>query len=235
MDTPRRALDTSEISEKISQYWRVSVVEVTGSTQEDLEELVKTSKARSGDVIAAEFQSAGRGRRDRSFDAPKSSALTFSLYFEPQLAKDAWSFLPLLTGLATVFTMKEVDQHLNPTLKWPNDILLKDEKVGGIIAQAFAKGVILGIGINVEMSALEIPVPHATSLALQNCTELNRNTILSSFLTIFQDLTERWQQGEDLRHLDVEYSATIGSDIRAELPGGTVLRVELPTSARQAS
>jgi|TARA_B110000503_G_scaffold143734_1_gene247779 BirA family transcriptional regulator, biotin operon repressor / biotin---[acetyl-CoA-carboxylase] ligase len=223
IDTPRRALDTSEISEKISQYWRVSVVEVTGSTQEDLKEFVKTSQARNGDVIAAEFQSAGRGRLGRSFNAPKSSALTFSLYFKPQLIKNEWSFLPLLTGLAAVFTIKEIDPQMNPTLKWPNDILLEDGKVGGIIAQASPEGIIVGVGINVEMSELELPVPHATSLSLHNCKELNRNKILSLFLTIFQDLTERWQQGEDLRHLYYEQSSTIGSDIRVELPDGTFL------------
>lgn len=223
MDTPRRTLDTSEISEKISQYWRVSVVEVTGSTQEDLEVLVSASKARSGDVIAAEFQSEGRGRLGRRFDAPPSSALTFSLYFEPSATKDEWSFLPLLTGLAAVFTIKNIDPRMSPTLKWPNDILLEDRKTGGIIAQASAEGIIIGVGINVQMSEIELPVPHATSLSEHNCKELNRNKILSSFLTIFKDLTERWQQGEDLRHLYYEHSATIGSNIRVELPGGAFL------------
>ncbi|MEY4035282.1 MAG: hypothetical protein RLZZ311_459, partial [Actinomycetota bacterium] len=66
------------ISENISRYWRVSVVEVTGSTQDDIAQLVNDKKAQSGDVIATEYQSAGRGRLDRKFEAPHSSALMFS-------------------------------------------------------------------------------------------------------------------------------------------------------------
>ena len=93
------------ISEKISQYWRVSVVEVTGSTQDDLTQLVADKKASNGDVIATEFQSAGRGRLDRKFDAPASSALLFSFYIEPKREKSDWSFLPLLTGLSAIFAL----------------------------------------------------------------------------------------------------------------------------------
>jgi BirA family biotin operon repressor/biotin-[acetyl-CoA-carboxylase] ligase len=209
------------ISEKISQYWRVSVVEVTGSTQDDLTQLVADKKASNGDVIATEFQSAGRGRLDRKFDAPASSALMFSLYIEPQREKSDWSFLPLLTGLSAIFALMKLDPKSLPTLKWPNDILLGDGKVGGIIAQASGDGVIIGVGINVGMTEEELPVPHATSLVLHQFSTLDRNLILSTFLTTFEELFTRWQSGEDLRHLYNERSATIGRDIRIELPDGT--------------
>jgi BirA family biotin operon repressor/biotin-[acetyl-CoA-carboxylase] ligase len=209
------------ISEKISQYWRVSVVEVTGSTQDDLTQLVAEKKASNGDVIATEFQSAGRGRLDRKFDAPAASALMFSLYIEPQREKSDWSFLPLLTGLSAIFAIMKLDPESLPTLKWPNDILLGDGKVGGIIAQVSGDGVIIGVGINVGMTEEELPVPHATSLALQQYSTLDRNLILSTLLTTFEELFTRWQSGEDLRHLYKERSATIGCDIRIELPDGT--------------
>ena len=71
------ALDTGVINASVGEYWRVSVVELTVSTQSDLVALVREGNARSGDVIAAEYQSAGRGRLTRSFEAPKSSALLF--------------------------------------------------------------------------------------------------------------------------------------------------------------
>jgi len=221
IDTPRPPLDTAAVSEFISQYWRVSVVEVTGSTQDDLAQKVADKNAVSGDVIATEYQSAGRGRLDRKFDAPKSTALMFSFYIEPQREKADWSFLTLLTGLSAVFALTTLDPSTVPNLKWPNDIQLAEGKVGGIIAQACGDGVIIGVGINVAMTEEELPVAHATSLALNDFSILNRNLILSSFLNIFQELFERWQDGEDLRHLYSEHSSTIGRDIRIEHPDGS--------------
>ena len=197
------------------------MVEVTGSTQDDLAQLVADKKANNGEVIATEFQSAGRGRLDRKFDAPASSALMFSFCIEPHRDKSDWSFLPLLTGLATVFALTKVDPESSPTLKWPNDIQLVDGKVGGIIAQTSESGIVIGVGINVGMTRDELPVAHATSLALHNFSILDRNLILATFLTTFEELFERWQNGEDLRHLYKERSATIGHDIRIEHPDGS--------------
>jgi BirA family biotin operon repressor/biotin-[acetyl-CoA-carboxylase] ligase len=220
-DTPRPALDSSVISEKISRYWRVSVVEVTGSTQDDIAQRIADKEVIAGDVLTTEFQSAGRGRLDRKFDAPKSSALMFSIYIEPQREKSDWSFLPLLTGLSVVFTLTKLDPEFSPSLKWPNDILVGDGKVGGIIAQATEAGIIIGVGINVGMSDEELPVVNATSLALNNFPELDRNIILSTFLNTFEELLNRWESGEDLRHLYSERSATIGQEVRIEHPDGS--------------
>lgn len=209
------------ISENISRYWRVSVVEVTGSTQDDIAQLVTEEKAMHGQVIATEYQSAGRGRLDRKFDAPTSSALMFSLYVKPQRDKSDWSFLTLLTGLSATFALTKLDPSFIPTLKWPNDIVIGEGKVGGIIAQASGDGVIIGVGINVGMTHEELPVTHATSLALQNFPILDRNLILASFLTTFEELFERWQSGEDLRHLYCERSSTMGHQVRIEHPDGS--------------
>lgn len=209
------------ISEKISRYWRVSVVEVTGSTQDDIAQRIADKKAIAGEVLTTEFQSAGRGRLDRKFDAPKSSALMFSFYIEPQRDKSDWSFLPLLTGLSVVFTLTTLDPEFSPLLKWPNDILVGEGKVGGIIAQATEAGVIIGVGINVAMTEEELPVVSATSLALHNFPELDRNIILSTFLNTFEELLKRWESGEDLRHLYSERSATVGQEVRIEHPDGS--------------
>jgi BirA family biotin operon repressor/biotin-[acetyl-CoA-carboxylase] ligase len=220
-NAPRPPLDSSVISENISRYWRVSVVEVTGSTQDDLAQLVTDKNAHTGDVIVTEYQSAGRGRLERKFDAPQSSALMFSLYIQPQRDKSDWSFLTLLTGLSAIFSLTKLDPESAPTLKWPNDILLGDGKVGGIIAQAVGDGVVIGVGINVGMAQSELPVAHATSLMLNEFSVLDRNLILASFLNTFQELLERWHDGEDLRHLYNERSATIGREVRIEHPDGS--------------
>ena len=197
------------------------MVEVTGSTQDDLAQLVNDKKARTGDVIVTEYQSAGRGRLDRKFDAPQSSALMLSFYIRPQRDKSDWSFLTLLTGLSAIFALTKLDPESTPTLKWPNDILLGDGKVGGIIAQVSGDGVVIGVGINVGMSQPELPVSHATSLMLNKFSVLDRNLILASFLNTFEELLERWNDGEDLRHLYNERSETIGREVRIEHPDGS--------------
>ena len=208
------------ISQKISQYWRVSVVEVTGSTQDDLAALVARNEAINGEVLVTEYQSAGRGRLDRTFDAPESSALLFSLFIEPKREKSEWSFLPLLAGLISTLAISELDPRLTVELKWPNDLQLGGKKLGGIIAQATSNGVILGIGINVAMDQSELPVDHATSLMIEDCAILDRNLLLASILNNFEELLGRWEDGEDLRHLYRERSATLSQKVQVELPGG---------------
>ena len=196
------------------------MVEVTSSTQDDIAQLVSEKKVQTGQVIASEYQSAGRGRLDRKFDAAPNSALMFSFFVKPRKDKSEWSFLTLLTGLTAVFTLKNLDPASAPQLKWPNDLEMNSGKLGGIIAQATGDGVILGVGINVGMERSELPVSHATSLAINEFAILDRNLILATFLTIFEELFERWQDGEDLRHLYAEYSSTLGREIRIELPDG---------------
>ena len=74
----RAPLDSRAINANLTQYWRVSVVELTASTQSDLIDLVMQGRAEAGDAIVADFQSAGRGRLTRTFEAPPGSALLFS-------------------------------------------------------------------------------------------------------------------------------------------------------------
>lgn len=219
---PRPPLDLRSISEKISQYWRVSVVEVTGSTQDDLSALVRAGNAHPGELIVTEFQSAGRGRLDRKFLAPKTSALLFSFYIEPKRDLSEWSFLPLLTGLAAAHALSELDPRIDVMLKWPNDLLINESKFGGVITQVIERGVVIGVGINVGMQESELPVADSTSLSIHNFQELDRNIILSRFLGVFENLFHRWESGEDLRHHYCERSSTIGRKIQVSFPDGTI-------------
>lgn len=218
MHAPRAPLDKSIIDGKISQYWRVSVVDLTASTQSDLAELVNSSVAKSGELIVAEFQSAGRGRLDRTFEAPPQSALLFSFYLKPKRARNDWSFLSFLAAIA----MHEVisrNTHETVTLKWPNDILINDQKVAGLLAQQIGDGVIIGIGLNVAMSKDELPVPDATSLALAESNNLDRNFLLIDFLNRFENIFDQWESGANLVEKYRQISATIGRKVRVEVIG----------------
>lgn len=198
------------------------MVEVTGSTQEDLLNLAQRAQVHSGDVFVTNYQSAGRGRLDRKFQAPQASALLFSFYIQPKRDQSDWSFLPIIVGLSASFALSTLDPRITSSLKWPNDLLIGGLKTGGIIAQTAGNGIIVGVGINVAMQESELPVAHATSLSLENFGELNRNVILAAFLNEFANLSERWEAGEDLRHLYLERCSSIGAKIQAELPGGVI-------------
>lgn len=219
-DAPRAPLDRKRISDEISQYWRVSVVDTTGSTQEDLLQLVSNEQALPKKVIVSEYQSAGRGRLDRNFEAPPMSALTFSLYIEPKVDKNEWSFLTLLLALSIKEALVSLDNSSSIKIKWPNDLLIDEKKCAGIIAQAAEKGLVLGIGLNVGMNQSELPVPTATSLAIEGWSELDRNIILGAILNHFEVNLQIWELGKSFISEYKEASATIGADVEVLLPGG---------------
>jgi BirA family biotin operon repressor/biotin-[acetyl-CoA-carboxylase] ligase len=223
-DAPRAPLDPKRITEEISQYWRVSVVDITESTQVDLLQLVSSNQALSKRVIVSEFQSAGRGRLDRNFEAAPMSALTFSMYIEPKVDKSEWSFLTLLTALSVREAIGFLESETRIDIKWPNDLLINEKKCAGIIAQATDKGVVIGIGLNVGMNQSEIPVPTATSLAIEGSSELDRNLILGAILNHFEVNLQIWELGKSFIAEYREASVTIGADVEVTLPGGKVIK-----------
>ena len=216
----RTPLDEAEINSKITPYWRVSVVELTGSTQNDLLQLVESNIALDGQVIVTEFQSNGRGRLDRTFEAPAKSALLFSFYIKPRKQRSEWGFIPLIAGLSLVRAITTIDTAMNVSLKWPNDLLINEKKCAGIIAQTTTEGIVLGIGLNVSMASEELPVPTATSLKIEGSTITDRNLLLSHILNTFAELFEAWEEGSELLSEYSDVSSTIGKKVRVELPGG---------------
>ena len=200
-----------------SSYWRVSVVEEIDSTQNYL----RTSNPKSGDLITAEYQSAGRGRLDRKFDAEKSSALLFSFYFEPENEVKNLGYLTLLVGASVTATLNEITNNNNFKCKWPNDVLFNQKKVAGLLAEKTSAGVIVGVGINVSTSKEALPVAHATSIFLATDIQINRNELLAKILMNLQRDLQEWQSGIDLTSKYRSLSATIGSQVRIALPDGS--------------
>ena len=219
----REALNESAINATLrDSYWRVSVFESVTSTQT---EISAKENLKNGDVFVTEYQSAGRGRLDRTFDAEKSSALLFSLYFEPKRSKSEWSAIPLLTGLSLVNGLTKLDEKLAVKLKWPNDLLVGEKKVAGILVEAKESGVIIGIGLNVEMSKDELPVETATSLSIEGFSELDRNKILPALLKSIAFTFGLWESGSSLPvELYRQASSTLGKEVEVHLPSGQILK-----------
>jgi len=219
-EAPRAPLDRATIATHTSQYWRVSVVDLTASTQSDLAELVKSKSVKSGEVIVTEFQSAGRGRLERTFQAPTHSALLFSLYIEPKRVRSDWGFISHLASLSMLEVISS-DLPMKASLKWPNDILIGEKKVAGLLAQVSDQGIIIGLGLNVEMNIEELPVETATSLAISGSKELDRNLILSKFLNVFEDNFANWEKGANFLDRYSQVCATLGRQVQIEVTGRT--------------
>src|ERR1700685_1569293 len=139
-DTPgRAALDVAVLRRAAVRpggLWRaVEVLASTGSTNADL--LARAvAGAPEGVVLAAEEQTAGRGRMGRSWQSPPRAALTFSLLLRPApVAPARRGWLPLLTGTAVAGAVRTV-AAVDARLKWPNDVLVGEAKLGGILAEA---------------------------------------------------------------------------------------------------
>lgn len=220
-DAPRAPLDQSAITASLSQYWRVSVVDLTTSTQDEIAKIISNSSVIKNEVVVAEFQSSGRGRLERSFDAPKSTALLFSFYHHPKRDKSDWGFLPLLTGMSVARALNTFILGQSPVmLKWPNDLLIGDKKLGGIIAEVNGEGLIIGVGINIQMESSQLPVDTATSLFIEGASTLDRNQILVKILSELEAALTAWDNGEIFVDRYREASATLGKQVRVLLPSG---------------
>ena len=217
--------------------WReIEVVPSTGSTNADLLARALCGEP-EGVVLAAEEQTAGRGRMGRSWTSPRYAALTFSLLIRPDVPPARRGWLPLLTGVAVAAAVTTVT-GVPARLKWPNDVLAGEAKLAGILAEAAGDAIVVGIGLNVSTEPAELsrlpagPGPGAlpaTSLRAAGATALNREKILLTILAGFERWYRAWRQAggdPDRSGLRPEYtrlSATIGRTVRAELPGGQAL------------
>jgi BirA family biotin operon repressor/biotin-[acetyl-CoA-carboxylase] ligase len=108
-------------------------------------------------------------------------------------------------------------------LKWPNDVLIGDRKLAGILAQRVDAGVIVGIGLNVSLRPHELPVPTATSLAIEDAPA-DRDPLLRAILRELAAWHERFRTHEqELRRTYRQLCGTLGRQVRVELPTGAVL------------
>lgn len=220
----RPALDAARLPDH-----QVEVVEEAASTN-----ALVTERARAGGpeglVILAEHQTAGRGRLDRSWETPARSGLTFSVLLRPTVPAARWPWLPLLTGHAVGTALREAG--FDAAVKWPNDVLLRSDgqerKVAGILVERVetpaGPAAVVGIGVNVGMTAEELPTPEATSLAVEGEAP-DRTELLGRLLDTLWDSYVAWQTGGDraavrLAAAYADSCATLGRDVSVALPGG---------------
>lgn len=237
-DSLRAPLDVDALRRELGLWSRLDVVETTGSTNADL---LATATEPEADrrVLIAEHQVSGRGRHARSWVTPPRAQIAMSVLLRMRdIDPAALGWLSLLTGVAVVDVLIGT-AGVDARLKWPNDVLIDGRKVAGILAEVAqaetdrfgsAPGglaVVVGIGLNVSLTEAELPVPHATSLALAGAAVTDRNVLVPALLRELAQRWRQWQQANWDTAVPAEAyrarCATIGSSVRAELPGGEVL------------
>ncbi|MDD2897985.1 MAG: biotin--[acetyl-CoA-carboxylase] ligase [Desulfuromonadaceae bacterium] len=184
-------IDPHEVTSQLNSTiigTRLEFLKTTTSTNADAFRLAEEG-AVEGTVVLADFQSGGKGRRGRIWASPAGVNLYCSVVLRPDIMPHE---APQLTFLSTVAAARAIERttRLTPEIKWPNDLLVSGKKVAGLLNEMSAETdginfVILGIGINLNMTADQFPDDlryPATSLFLESGTQVDRSQFTSVML-----------------------------------------------------
>ena len=230
--TANRAIDLDELRRELIRpgglWGQVDHVAETGSTNADLAAAARAGTAEPGYVLVSDYQAAGRGRLGRTWTAPPRTSIAMSVLVRPDGVDPArWTWLPLLTGLAVADGLSRA-AGLDVRLKWPNDVLVGDRKVCGILAERVetpdGPACVVGMGINTHLEPADLPVPTATSVAIEAATAgrpvPSRTSVVATVLAAYELLFRRWVAAPDDSGLAAAYrrrSATLGRAVRVVL------------------
>ncbi len=193
-------------------------LEETDSTNTRLLEDARAGVA-EGRVLVADHQSAGRGRLGRRWEAPPGSALLVSVLLRPDVQLGRAHLVTMAAGVAASDACDAV-AGVRPGLKWPNDLVVDDAKLAGLLAESVVEGdalraLVVGMGLNVTAA----PAEGATALADHADGPVDRRTLLDAWLTRLD------ARLDDLDGVLADYRprcATLGRDVRVERPDGAV-------------
>jgi len=155
--------------------------------------------APEGAVAIAEHQTAGRGRLGRSWQAPPRSSVLLSIMLRPITPPAALPELSVVGAEAVADAITTVT-GLEPAIKHPNDVLVDGRKVAGVLGEARERAVILGIGINANIAAAELPTETrlpATSLLAEAGRPVDRAALAVELLVRLEQRYLAWLQGHE--------------------------------------
>lgn len=208
-------------SSMLGGLWReVEVVASTGSTNADLADAARAGRP-PGAVLATGDQRAGRGRLARRWGAPADTSFACSVLVAPRRTMEDWGMLPLLVGMAVTDGVRAA-AGLDAGLKWPNDVLVGDKKLCGILCESVIDidppCAVLGFGLNVALTVEQLPVPTATSVRLEG-SDASATSILAASLIALERWFVLWDGGGDLIAAYRERCGTLGRDVTVHLAG----------------
>ena len=188
--------------------------------------------APEGTVVVAETQTAGRGRRGRTWFSPAAQGIYMSIILRPVMPLPQLARIPLMAAVALAETLRAMP-GLDARIKWPNDILIHNKKIAGILSEAVADMdgidyVVVGFGLNINNDPGEFPLDlrmPATSVQAEHNRPLSRVGLLQNLL---HNLELRYKQllagdFDLILNQARDLSLVIGQDVRLETSEGSVI------------
>ncbi|MGV3623992.1 MAG: biotin--[acetyl-CoA-carboxylase] ligase [Archangium sp.] len=175
----------------------------------------------NGEVIVTEHQTAGKGRRGRSWVSPSGKSLAMSLILRPDIAPSRAPEMTLVAAVALAHTLK--DTGVDAAIKWPNDVQVGGKKVAGILTELSADVervhfIVLGIGVNLNADAADFPpeiAEIATSVQAVRKSPVHRALFLAALLAQLETWVDTWtEEGfEPIRAAWKTLSSTLGQEV----------------------
>lgn len=181
-----------------------------------------------GTLVVADQQTAGKGRRGRSWESPKNSGIFMTIVLRPDIAPDKAPTLTLVAAMAVRDAIYKTT-NIMTQIKWPNDLVYEGKKLCGILTEMSAEidcihYVVSGIGINVNIHEFPEEIKDkATSIALICGRDVKRNEIVAQFCNSFEGYYEKFLKTGDMKLLIEEYNnglVNIGKEVRVLDPAG---------------
>ncbi len=150
-----------------------------------------------GAVAVAEEQSEGRGRLGRTWHVPPRTSVLVSVLLRPEIEPARLPELTLVAGGAVAEAIADVT-GIDPAIKFPNDVLVGGKKVAGILAESSEGRVVLGVGVNANQSAEDLPADaqiQPTSLRIELGEPIDRAALLAAILLRLERAYDRWLTG----------------------------------------
>jgi BirA family biotin operon repressor/biotin-[acetyl-CoA-carboxylase] ligase len=191
----------------------------TDSTNRDALDLARQG-APDGVVVVADHQRAGRGRLGRVWSAPPGASLLVSVLLRPDLRPDD-RHLAVVAAAVAMADAVAATTGVVAELKWPNDLLVGDRKLAGILAEAAGDAIVVGIGVNLEWPVIPAELEGiATACNLEGGRPTTRDDLLDAFLARYAD---RLGDLAGTRRAYEDRLATIGRAVRVERPGAALV------------
>lgn len=202
-----------------------------GSTNTEVRRLAEEG-APGGTVVLADAQSAGRGRRGRSWHSPPGKGIFFSILLRPPQTEPAAAAPITLVAAAAIARQLRDATGMQVAVKWPNDLLIGTKKLGGILTEARISGqgplyLVLGVGLNINHRIEDFPVElrgRATSLHLESSLTFKRTALFLAILKgLRRDCRLFFETGfAPFQPLWKELSTTLGSTVELVRPGKAI-------------
>jgi BirA family biotin operon repressor/biotin-[acetyl-CoA-carboxylase] ligase len=210
---------------------RTCVYETAVDSTQTVAHRLVAEGAGEGTLVIAEEQTAGRGRRGRSWHSPRGKGIWMSLVLKPDLPLYRTPQLTLLAAVAACRALRQ-ETGVPVGIKWPNDLLVQGRKICGILLESQTEDhqlryVVAGFGVSVNLEAGDYPPElrdKATSLLIESGKRQDRTACIAAILNEFERLYESYLQSgfEPIRTLWEALSVTLGSRVRIEQSAGTV-------------